>query len=559
MHRYLWLALVGAAAVVLLGPGVGTGSATPTHSWKFPPTLNAPWAGENDDGGLDTPLAAVALCRSAPFNTTGAYAPTTNIDAIVGDAVNNSGASNLGCRTPQNETSIAVDPSNPMHLVAGANDYRVCCDFTALNDSTAWAYTSFDGGATWTNVQVPGLTAETGGQGQFTKTDSAGDPALTIGPDGTVYYANIVFSRVSPASGVAVSVSHDGGLTWDQPNMVTWLKAGNFFNDKEFITAGPNGKVVVTWTRYYQGPQGASYLQSPIVMAISNDGGHTWNNQGRPVSDAAHPFDSGSIPLYGPDGALYVAYEGSSPTTGYATDATVIARSTDDGAHFINVEVGRVYDDLDCYPTFGGRQTLTDEHFRMNGFPAFSIDPVTGRLAVAWSDDQGVGSCGNGGSSFSGTTAAQVKVVTGAWGALSAPVTVTSGADKVFPGVAARNGVVTVTYYTRDFAATHNPATCNVKIPDNAPPGVVSIETIDHSVCLDYAASSSIDRFSTERRLTSEGSNPFIEFADGSFIGDYTQAAVGSNGIVHTAWTDFRGRPGVTSANQDVYVANFAP
>lgn len=559
MHRYLWLALVGAAAVVFLGPGAGTGAATPTHNWKFPPTINAPWASEDDDGGLDTPLAAVGLCRSAPFNTPGAYAPTSNIDAIVGDAVNNSGASNLGCITPQNETSIAVDPSNPMHLIAGANDYRVCCDFTGLNDATAWAYTSFDGGLTWTNVQVPGLTAETGGQGQFTKTDSAGDPALSIGPDGTVYYANIVFSRVSPASGVAVSVSHDGGLTWDQPNMVTWVKAGNFFNDKEFITAGPNGKVVVTWTRYYQGPQGAGYLQSPIVMAISTDGGHTWNNQGRAVSDAAHPFDSGSIPLYGPDGALYVAYEGGQPSTGYATDATLIARSSDDGAHFTNVEVGRVYDDLDCYPIFAGRQTLTDEHFRLNSFPAFNIDPVRGRLAVAWADDQGAGSCGHGGGSFSGTTAAQVKLVTGAWGALSAPVRVTSGADKVFPGVAARNGAVTVTYYTRDFAATHDPATCDVKIPDNAPPGVVSIETIDHSVCLDYAAGSSTDGFATERRLTSEGSNPFVEFADGTFIGDYSQAAVGSNGIVHTAWTDFRGRPGVTSANQDVYVANFAP
>src|SRR5206468_1153697 len=141
-----------------------------------------------------------------------------------------------------------------------------------LNDATGWAYSSFDGGATWANVQLPGLTAETGGQGDFAKADSAGDPAITIGPDGTVYYANIVFSRVSPASGVAVSVSHDGGLTWGRPNMVTWVKAGNFFNDKEFITAGPNGKVVVTWTKYFQGPHGAGYLQSPIVMAQSNDG-----------------------------------------------------------------------------------------------------------------------------------------------------------------------------------------------------------------------------------------------------------------------------------------------
>jgi hypothetical protein len=561
MHRnVLCAALLVAAAVILLAPTAGSGSTAPAHSWRFAPTINAPWAHEGDDEDADTPQAAVGLCRSAPFNLTTAYAATSNIDAIVGDAVNNSGASNLGCITPQNETTIAVDPSNPRHLVAGANDYRVCCDFTGLNDSTGWAYTSFNGGLTWTNVQLPGLTAETGGQGQFTKVDSAGDPAIAIGPDGTVYYANIVFSRTSPASGVAVSVSHDGGLTWGAPNMVTWVSAGNYFNDKEFIAAGPDGKVVVTWTKYYQGPHGAGYLQSPIVMANSKDGGRTWNNQGSPVSDASHPFDSGSIPLYGPDGALYVAYEGSQPSTNFATDATVVARSADDGAHFVNVEAGRVYDDLDCYPVFAGRPTLTNEHFRLNSFPAFSIDPVTGRLAIAWADDQGAGTCGGGGSSFSGTTSAQVKLVTGTWGSLSAPVRVTSGSgDKVFPGVAARNGTVTVTYYTRDFAATHDPTTCNVKIPDDAPPGVVSVEPTSSSVCLDYAASASMDGFASERRLTSQGSNPYIQFADGSFIGDYSQAAVGSDGIVHTAWTDFRGRPGVTSANQDVYVANFAP
>jgi len=551
------------AAATLAVAGAGFAIAWPAQAttqtsqgWKFQPTINAPWVQGDPDSEFEPPDAAVGLCRSAPWNLPGAYAPTTDINAITGDAVNNSGASNLGCTTPQNETAIAVDPSNPMHLVAGANDYRVCCDFTALNDSTGWAYTSFDGGLTWTNVQLPGLTAETGGQGQFAHVDSAGDPAVAIGPDGTAYYANIVFSRVSPNSGIAVSVSHDGGLTWDAPNMVTWSGSAVYFNDKELIAVGPDGTVVVTWTAFNSGAQGATYRESPIVMASSTDKGHTWNNQGRPVSDAAHPFDQGSYPVFGPDGTLYVAYEAADPATGYATDVTMLARSTNRGATFTNVPVGRVFDDLDCYPTFAGRQTLTGEQFRLNSYPALSVDPVTGMIAVAWADDQGAGNCGTGGSQFSGTTSAQVKLVQGAWGALAAPVTVTTGSgDKVFPGVAIRNGVTVVTYYTRDYAATHNPAVCN--FATGPLPGQISVVPTASSVCLDYAARSSSSGFAVQTRLTSEGSNPYIEFADGSFIGDYSQTVIGSDGIAHATWTDFRGRPGTTPANQDVYVANF--
>ncbi len=386
--------------------------------------------------------------------------------------------------------------------------------------------------------------------------DAAGDPALSIGPDGTVYYANIVFSREAPASGVAVSISHDGGTTWDAPNMVAFTSSYNYFNDKELIAAGPDGHVVVTWTRFNLGALGGSYLQSPIVMALSRDGGHTWNRQGSAVADASHPYDQGSYPVYGSDGTLYVAYEAASPSTGYATDATVVARSTDDGLTFTNVEVGRVYDDLDCYAMSGGRQTLTGEHFRLDSYPDFSVDPVTGELAIVWADDQGAGNCGAGGASFSGTTSAQVKLVSGAWGALSAPAVVTTGAgDKVFPAVAMRSGKIAVSYYTRDYAATHNPAVCDVVTGD----ATHDYLTVADSVCLDYAARVSTDGFATQTRLTSEGSNPYIMFANGAFIGDYTQMAMGSDGVAHAAWTDFRGRPGVTPANQDVYVGSVTP
>ena len=445
-------------------------------------------------------------------------------------------------------------------MIAGSNDYRICCDFQGLNDATGWAYYSFDAGATWGNVQLPALTAETGAAGQVKKLDSAGDPVVAFSPDGVAYYTNIAFSRVSPASAIVVCVSRDGGKTWSAPNVVAFSDAPNFFNDKNWIGAGPDGKVVITWTRFSQGPRGASYLASPIVGAISNDYGKSLNRQGFPISDAAHPFDQGSQVQFGPDGALYVAYEGESPLTGYSTDALVLARSTDDGRSFQTVELPRIYDDMDCYPIFGGAQTLTDMHFRLNSYPSMSIDQSTGQIAIVWTDDQSGGSCGGGGPTFSGTTSNQVKLIHGTWPAIaSAPAVAisTTTPDKVFPSVAASKGKVVVGYYTRDYGILSAAPICNLQT--NAAGGAtITPSPSSRPVCLDYAAKTSSDAFSAQVRLSTESSNPFVQFADGSFIGDYTQVAIGAGGVAYGAWTDFRGRPGVTSANQDVMVQKLA-
>jgi hypothetical protein len=72
-------------------------------------------------------------------------------------------------------------------------------------------------------------------------------------------------------------------------------------------------------------------------------------------------------------------------------------------------------------------------------------------------------------------------------------------------------------------------------------------------VCLDYAARSSSDAFGSETRLTIDSSNPYITFA-GSFIGDYTGAAVDAKGGGFAAWADFRGNPGNTNPNMDMDV-----
>jgi hypothetical protein len=68
--------------------------------------------------------------------------------------------------SPDNETPIVTDPTNPDHLLAGSNDY-----FITLTGATIQArvptgfYTSFDGGHTWVDGQIPMGNGASSGNG----------------------------------------------------------------------------------------------------------------------------------------------------------------------------------------------------------------------------------------------------------------------------------------------------------------------------------------------------------------------------------------------------------
>jgi hypothetical protein len=225
------------------------------------------------------------------------------------------------------------------------------------------------------------------------------------------------------------------------------------------------------------------------------------------------------------------------------------------------VELGRVYDDVGCYPfnVAQGRQRLSFEQFRLNSFPSLAIDPTTGHLAIAWADDQNNPGCAAGASQFSGVTNNQVKLITSTNGTTwTAPRIITSGADKVFPAVGANNGRTVVGYYTRDYSPVPNATdhSCGRAFLNTSDPSYPAspAQYIDLApVCLDYAISSSTDGFASEHRVSTQSSNPYVEFS-GSFIGDYSGVAVDSQGAAYTVWTDGRGRPGTTTPNQDAVV-----
>lgn len=537
-----------------LGPDKG--QAASDDSLFYPNDYEAAVAAHPDPNSL----VLFSLCRRAPFTSSTLYAPLAggNVDAVVGDTAFTL-VDGTRCYNPQNEQNIAINPTNSQNVVTSANDYRY--GFQEL------VYVSMDGGNSFADVLLPGWDVATGGRGLFTHVSAGGDPVLAFGRDGTLYFLALVydfsFANRTP-SGVAVASSRDGGATWSTPVMVHYEAASNFFNDKPWLAAGAGGDVYVTWTHFNQGPHGLGYISSNIVGAVSHDHGQTWSEM-IAVSDSAHPFDQGSSPAYAPDGTLYVAYEGnqaSDPTR----DQTVVARSTDGGTTFTNMEVGRVYDDVGCYPTnvAQDRARLSFEQFRVSSFPSLAIDPTTGGLAIAWSDDQNNAGCAGGAASFSGLTNNQVKLVTSADGRTwTAPQQITSGADKVYPAVGANAGRIVVGYYTRDFSPvpTATDHTCQRGFLSDKDPGYPTSPTtpvhyVDLApVCLDYAFSSSTDNFASETRVSSQSSNPYLQFS-GSFIGDYTGVAVDPAGGVHTVWTDDRGLPGTTTPNQDTIVGN---
>jgi uncharacterized repeat protein (TIGR01451 family) len=105
----------------------------------------------------------------------------------------------------QNEPSVAASTRNPLHLLAGSNDYRTV-DLPGLPDEDedetgdAWLglYKSVDGGQRWTSGLVPGYPQDTTPDGLASplKGYQAGaDPVVRAGVSGLLFYSGLVFDR----------------------------------------------------------------------------------------------------------------------------------------------------------------------------------------------------------------------------------------------------------------------------------------------------------------------------------------------------------------------------
>ena len=473
----------------------------------------------------------------------------------------------------QNETAIAVDPNNPNRVVAAANDYVTrtwTCTVSgtpcsALGDGYSGTYFSNNGGATWCcasapdgssqGTLIPGVDHLSGGQ-----YDAGGDPAVAFDSRGNVYYAGLGFDRTAPPNTVAVNKGTfpGGHLTWGPPTFIDQTTSPAILNDKEWIGADHfasspfRDRVYVTFTRYIFNAHNGNFVQSPIFEAHSSDGGATFS---APQAIGGNVlYDQGSRPVVGPDGTVYVFFEGSTRLA--ALSSTYMVKSSDGGVTWSKpVAIAPL---VDVIP-------LANTAFRVNSFPAADIDPTTGALYAAWSSqtsDATGGLCPartntgchaatffsksvDGGATWSTPALVLPALDASNRTAIGYPVTQPDGStlnapaarrvDTLWPSVAVSpSGRVYMSAYAADVVSPWQ--TCAAGPP--APVGRIECDTLGnyiHNARLDYAVRDLTT--GVTNTVTTHPINTRYHFG-GGFIGDYTAIAVGSDNVFHALWTD---------------------
>lgn len=466
---------------------------------------------------------------------------------------------------PQNETAIAVNPNNADQIVAAANDYvsrTWSCTISgtpcsALGDGYSGTYFSNDGGRTWcctaTDPQhlgtlIPGVEHLTGGP-----YDAGGDPAVDWDSQGHVFYAGLGFNRTSAPNTVTVSrgtFDGSGNLSWSAPTFVNQTTSPSVLNDKEWIAVDHNAgspfsdRIYVTWTRFLFNPHNGAYTQSPIFFASSSDGGATFTS---PKSISGNVlYSQGSRPVVGPDGSLYVFWDGARRLD--TLDSIWVAKSTDGGATWQKpVQVS----------TLNESEVLGDTAFRVNSYPAAAAAP-NGDLYATWTTATEDGDVAVSSSSTDGgaTWSDPERVFPAATRTpIGYPVTQPSSGEPlnapspagpvedVFPAVAVGpNGRVFFSAYRGDVVSPWQTCASANPAPESRINCLELGDYIDNTR-LDYvvrdATTGVTQTVSTHPINTRNGFG-------GGFFGDYTDLDVGPDNAFHAFWTDSNNKQTVT-------------
>ena len=180
---------------------------------------------------LLVPASGGVYLATFPMQASGATSPFAGCTADAGS---------VGTNYPNTEVEpwLDVNPINPKNLVAVWQQDR----WSNGGSRGLVAGVSRNGGKSWRQVVIPGLSACSGSD-RYVR---ASDPWVSFAPNGDLYHLSlsttggITFDAGFPDSGMLVSRSTDGGLHWSAPIPLIEDQGPNILNDKQSITADPH-------------------------------------------------------------------------------------------------------------------------------------------------------------------------------------------------------------------------------------------------------------------------------------------------------------------------------
>lgn len=330
----------------------------------------------------------------------------------------------------QNEPSIAVSTRNPLHLLAGANDYRSIDVYkvdelpgfekvSSARDAWLGVFKSYDGGQSWTSTLLPGyLHADTTPPEAPTSPllgfEAAADPVVRAGTNGLFYYSGITFNRGQRGLGqvfVARFIDNNnketGAIEYIDTKIIDVGNEGHFIDKPSIVvdiprdgspmTTLPNGQIVPSGNVYivYTSFMGdlAEDAHSKMMFSMSTDCGETWSTPSQ-ITDAGQPYQAATLAINPIDGRPYVAYRRFAKDH---TDAIMMCwaerkeKETEEGYWHGKIKFSKpiVLTEIDPFD-----QPTSEVTFRTNDYPTMTIDK-DGVIYVAWSQ-RGLGPYGEG-------------------------------------------------------------------------------------------------------------------------------------------------------------------
>jgi streptogramin lyase len=351
----------------------------------------------------------------------------------------------------QDEPSLGVSTRNPLHLLAGANDYRtvdlnlpesdVGEGTLATPTGEPWVgeYISTDGGARWQSTLLPGYPQDTSPQGLASPLHiftTAADPVIASGTNGIFYYGGIAFNRGSSLGTVFVARFMDlnnkeNGTIEANSFPIRYINtvpvaygtaSPSDFLDKPWIAADiprgsatcslsvtqsdgsvvnqtiPAGNVYAAYANVATSSTGV--VTSTIYFSRSTNCGATWST---PIAlSKGYAISQGATIQVDPEsGIVYVAWR-VIHNTATANDAIAITASLNGGESFLPaltvVSLPPFNIETPTAPAFFDQNT-TETSFRTTAYPALAVADsgiplIPGPLYLAWSQ-RGVGPDGN--------------------------------------------------------------------------------------------------------------------------------------------------------------------